>query len=175
MIKKIIFTFLFLLFNTLSVHAIDSDNIINSSFSISTLSTQTYTIPTWYDFYLTNLSYSSTWSTDLSFSDSWSLIIQRNSLESESLSLIFRETFSVYNWTLWTIWVFYSWYLVETWIDIATWIDSDVSKNWNVKQEYEFLRQNELYNFYSMELTLLLLLTIIIVLQKFTFSKRKII
>jgi hypothetical protein len=36
-------------------------------------------------------------------------------------------------------------------------------------QEYEFLRQNELFNFYQIELTALLLLTMMVFLKKYSF------
>ena len=85
------------------------------------------------------------------------------------------------NWT--TDWVFqdtffwpsslsyFEWYTSKIWANTETTITTAplLADNWWIQPEYEFLRQNELYNFYEIELTALLLLTLMVFVKKYSF------
>ena len=159
-------------------YAINWDNLINEQINLNWWFTSDFVVPTWYDLYIENIEIrsSSTWWVDLTFTDSWSVKYIWNYENLEIITnywIVFNETLSIENTWLTTADIFYVWYLFQEWTEINNKLnDTIIWENGAIKQEYEFLRQNELFNFYKIEFTALLLLTLVVFLRKITFRKK---
>jgi len=173
--KKILISFLIFIFTWFSsVFAISWDDYVSNYVFLDWKDFKEFVVPAWKDFLLQSVHISIKWRwTELvTFSDSWSILLNEEYRKWEYdlfPNSIYRD--SVWIETDWRnsnkIEVLYKWYLFLEWVDVVINKSDSIWTNWAKIQEYEFLRQNELFNFYQVELSFLLFLTIVIIINKF--------
>ena len=176
-IKKVLFSLVFTFFLVSSTYAINWDDVINQYVTIIAWTNEEFEIPSWYDLYVENASVTvdAWWTTDINVYDSWSLMYSWEFPEWNTFwtyNIIFRETLNIDNVWSKNASVIYYWYLFKEWTNLNVWPNNEVSENWWVIPDEEFMRQDELYQFYELELTALMLLLIIQVTRKLSFRKK---
>jgi hypothetical protein len=177
--KFLIFLLLFL--NIPLSNAINWDYIVNEYIEISSSDTETFIIPDWYDLFIkTAIIIVDNWgwgdlSSLIEITDWGITSFKWTYPEGESLweyNLVFTDDITINNlWTL-DISVLFTWYFFTEWSVIDINSNELISENGSRTPEYEFLRQNELYSFYVMELTFLLFFSILVILRKYSFQRK---
>ena len=162
-----------------SSYAINGDDIISHTSVILAWQESEDIIDIWYDWVITTLYITCDLSAEIEIYDGTHLVFHGILADWVVFNeqFVVRDTFKIVNADNKDISFYHSWYRFIEWTDISlNWISSDtlINDNGSLKQEYEFLRQNELFSFYEMELTALLLLTILVILWKYSFSNKSI-
>jgi hypothetical protein len=154
----IIFLLVFSLFTSKS-YAINWDNLINNFISIPSLNTEIYNVPDWFDLYVekASVNVSLWWSTDIEVYD-WSNLSYKWEFPEWfniwEYNLVFRDSLEIRNLGWKDADIIYYWYLFKEWTNLSIWIDWNISENWWIIPDAEFMRQDELYQFYELELNL---------------------
>ena len=172
--KKMILIFLVFFLTLWNTFAINWDDIITHTSTIIAWNESEDVIDVWYDWIVDTVYISSEIEAHIQIFDDLTLLF--DGVVSDGVifeeTFIVRDTFRIVNHDNKDISFFHSWYRFIEWTDVNfVWIPTDtvIKDNWWMLQEYEFLRQNELFNFYQIELTALLLLTMMVFLKKYSF------